>query len=57
MRKTELKRVTIGVVIAVLLAVVLLSVIRVRTAQDGDSHDTPAHHHESALFMRTGAAT
>ena len=56
MRKTELKRVTIGVVIAVLLAVVLLSVIRVRTAQDGDSHDTPAHHHESALFMRTGAA-
>ena len=55
-RKTELKRVTIGVVIAALLAIVLLSLIRVQTAHDGDSHDGPPHHHESALFMRTGAA-
>jgi hypothetical protein len=46
MRKTKLKHATFGVVIAVVLAIVVLSLIRTNT---GDDHVHDAHQHGAGV--------
>ncbi len=53
MRTRKLKQATIGVVIVVFLAVVLLSLFRIQQAHNGEKHHekTPSHHHGAVFHL------
>jgi hypothetical protein len=54
MRKTDLKRVTTGVVITVVVVLILLGFIRARLIHH---RETPEHnHHDAALSLEKGYA-